>query len=125
MSAKRILVVDDSATDRAVLSDCLTQAGYQVSSAQTGDEAITKCRDERPDLVLMDVVMPGTNGFQAPRAITRDEVTRAIPIILCTSKSMKTDQVWGMRQGAVDYITKPVDQTKLLERISQILANPR
>jgi twitching motility two-component system response regulator PilH len=73
-----------------------------------------------PDLVLMDVVMPGTNGFQATRALTRDDATKDIPIIICTTKTMKTDQIWGLRQGAVDYITKPFDHGKLLERISAL-----
>ena len=96
------------------------RAGYEVSTAQSGDDAILQCRNNRPDLVLMDVVMPGTNGFQATRAIARDSATRDIPVILCTSKSMKTDVVWGMRQGAVDYLTKPIDQARLLARIAQL-----
>ncbi len=120
MTIRRVLVVDDSATDRYVLSDCLMRAGYEVSTAQSGDDAILQCRNNRPDLVLMDVVMPGTNGFQATRAIARDSATRDIPVILCTSKSMKTDVVWGMRQGAVDYLTKPIDQARLLARIAQL-----
>jgi twitching motility two-component system response regulator PilH len=120
MTIKRILVVDDSPTERHVLADVLTRSGYQVLTAESGDEAIAKCRAERPDLVLMDVVMPGTNGFQATRALTRDEATKDIPVIICTTKSMKTDQIWGLRQGAVDYITKPVDHKQLLERISSL-----
>jgi twitching motility two-component system response regulator PilH len=117
---RRVLVVDDSATDRYVLSECLMRAGYEVSTANNGDEAIAQCRSNPPDLVLMDVVMPGTNGFQATRAIARDGATSTIPVILCTSKSMKTDQLWGMRQGAVDYLVKPIDPTRLLARIAQL-----
>jgi twitching motility two-component system response regulator PilH len=120
MTIKRILVVDDSPTERHVLGDLLTRSGYQVIMASSGDEAIVKCRAELPDLVLMDVVMPGTNGFQATRALTRDDATKDIPIIICTTKTMKTDQIWGLRQGAVDYITKPFDHGKLLERISAL-----
>jgi twitching motility two-component system response regulator PilH len=123
MTIKRILVVDDSPTDRHVLSDMLVKAGYQVLTAESGEEAISKCRAEMPDLVLMDVVMPGTNGFQATRALSKDEKTKDIPIIICTTKSMKTDQIWGLRQGAVDYITKPLDAQQLLERISSLAAS--
>jgi len=120
MTIKRILVVDDSPTERHVLGDLLTRSGYQVLMAENGEEAIAKCRKELPDLVLMDVVMPGTNGFQATRALTRDDATKDIPIIICTTKTMKTDQIRGLRQGAVDYITKPFDHRQLLERISSL-----
>jgi len=121
MSIKRILVVDDSPTERHALADMLTRSGYQVTTAENGDEAIAKCRAEHPDLVLMDIVMPGTNGFQATRALTRDNVTKDIPVIICTTKSMKTDEIWGLRQGAVDYITKPVNHRLLLDRISSLV----
>jgi twitching motility two-component system response regulator PilH len=122
MTIRTILVVDDSPTERHALSALLTRAGYQVLTAASGDEAIARCRTHPPDLVLMDVVMPGTNGFQATRALARDEQTRGIPVIICTTKSMKTDQIWGMRQGAVDYVTKPVDAQRLLEKISLLAA---
>ena len=120
MTIKRILVVDDSPTERHVLCEVLMKSGYQVITASSGEEAITKCRAEMPDLVLMDVVMPGTNGFQATRALSKDDATKDIPIIICTSKSLKTDQIWGLRQGAVDYLTKPLDHKQLLDRISSL-----
>src|SRR5215217_5011090 len=120
MSIRRILIVDDSPTERHVLNDMLTKSGYEVMASDNGEDAIQKAKSLRPDLILMDVVMPGLNGFQATRAISRDPETRAIPIILCTSKSQETDKIWGMRQGARDYIVKPVNRDELLEKIAAI-----
>lgn len=120
MPVKRILVVDDSPTERHVLGELLTKNGYQVITAESGEESISKAKAELPDLILMDVVMPGMNGFQATRTITRDDVTRAIPIIMCTSKNAETDKIWGMRQGATAYLTKPIDHAELLQKISAI-----
>jgi len=120
MSIRRILIVDDSPTERHVLNDMLTKSGYEVVASDNGEDAILKAKALKPDLILMDVVMPGLNGFQATRAISRDPDTRAIPIILCTSKSQETDKIWGMRQGARDYIVKPVNRDELLEKIAAI-----
>ncbi|HET7031585.1 MAG TPA: response regulator [Casimicrobiaceae bacterium] len=120
MTIKRILVVDDSPTERHVLNDMLTRAGYEVVACDNGDDAIAKAKQMHPDLILMDVVMPGLNGFQATRAISRDAETRNIPIVLCTSKSGETDKIWGMRQGARDYLVKPVDQAELLAKIAAL-----
>jgi twitching motility two-component system response regulator PilH len=120
MAIRKILIVDDSPTERHVLNDMLTKAGYEVVTSDNGEDAILKAKSQKPDLILMDVVMPGLNGFQATRAISRDSETRAIPIILCTSKSQETDKIWGMRQGARDYIVKPVNRDELLEKIAAI-----
>jgi twitching motility two-component system response regulator PilH len=120
MAIRKILIVDDSPTERHVLNDMLTKAGYEVVASDNGEDAILKAKSLKPDLILMDVVMPGLNGFQATRAISRDPDTRAIPIILCTSKSQETDKIWGMRQGARDYIVKPVNRDELLEKIAAI-----
>jgi twitching motility two-component system response regulator PilH len=117
---KKILIVDDSPTERHVLNDMLTKAGYEVVASDNGEDAIQKAKSVKPDLILMDVVMPGLNGFQATRAISRDPDTRAIPIILCTSKSQETDKIWGMRQGARDYVVKPVSRDELLAKIAAI-----
>jgi twitching motility two-component system response regulator PilH len=117
---KKILIVDDSPTERQFLLEALSRAGYQCVTAETGDEAIEKSRSERPDLILMDVVMPGTSGFAATRAISRDEGTKHIPVFLCTSKSAETDKIWGMRQGARDYLTKPIDAKELVSKIAQL-----
>jgi twitching motility two-component system response regulator PilH len=120
MGIKRILVVDDSATERHMLRDLLTKAGYEVVSSDNGEDAIVKARQVKPDLILMDVVMPGLNGFQATRAISRDPVTKSIPVIMCTSKSQETDKIWGLRQGARDYLIKPVDRETLLAKIESL-----
>ena len=120
MAIRKILIVDDSPTERHVLNDMLTKSGYEVVASDNGEDAILKAKSLKPDLILMDVVMPGLNGFQATRAISRDPDTRAIPIILCTSKSQETDKIWGMRQGARDYIVKPVNRDELLEKIAAI-----
>ena len=120
MTIKTILIVDDSATERHFLSDLLTKAGYDVIASDNGEDAILKAKTLRPDLILMDVVMPGLNGFQATRAISRDADTKHIPIVLCTSKNQETDKIWGMRQGARDYVMKPVDKNELLAKISAL-----
>jgi len=120
MPVKKILIVDDSPTDRQFFLETLTKQGYQCVTAENGDEAVAKARSEKPDLILMDVVMPGTNGFQATRAITRDEATKHIPVIVCTSKNQETDRVWGLRQGAKDYLVKPIDAKQLLAKIASM-----
>ncbi|MEX5745027.1 PleD family two-component system response regulator [Massilia sp. X63] len=124
MAIQRILIVDDSPTERFYLTDILTRAGYAVSTAVNGEEAIDKIRAERPQLILMDVVMPGANGFQVTRSIARDPELAAIPIIICSSKNQETDRIWGMRQGARDYLVKPVDPGLLLASIASLDAGP-
>ncbi|TMH28127.1 MAG: response regulator, partial [Betaproteobacteria bacterium] len=111
---------DDSATDRQFLTEMLSKKGFKVATAESAEDAMLKVKQSRPDLVLMDIVLPGQNGFQATRALTRDESTKSIPIILCTSKKQETDRVWGLRQGARDYIVKPINQAELLAKISAL-----
>lgn len=123
-SIRTILVVDDSPTERHVLQDLLSRAGYEVVESDSGEDAIAKARSLRPDLILMDVVMPGLNGFQATRAISRDPETRTIPVIMCTSKSQETDRIWGLRQGARDYLVKPVVRAELLAKIQSLEVAP-
>ena len=120
MPIKSILIVDDSATDRQYLSDLLAKNGYKVTTAQSAEEAFAKARAAAPDLVLMDVVMPGQNGFQATRTLAKDEATKQIPVIICTSKGQETDKAWGIKQGARDYIVKPVSAPELLAKISAL-----
>jgi twitching motility two-component system response regulator PilH len=117
MAIRKILLVDDSRTELHFLSDVLTRRGYQVRTAQNGDDAMRRLGEDTPDLILMDVVMPGQNGFQLTRSITRDERFARVPVIMCTSKDQETDKVWGMRQGARDYIVKPVDADELVAKI--------
>lgn len=117
MPISKVLVVDDSPTERHVMKEFLLKQGYQVVIAETGEEGVEKAKQEMPDLIIMDVVMPGLNGFQACRAISKEDATKDIPVILCTTKNQETDKVWGMRQGARDYVTKPVDQDALLQKI--------
>jgi len=117
MPIKNILIVDDSPTDRQYLSDLLSKSGYQVTTAESAEQALEQVKQHRPDLVLMDVVMPGQNGFQATRVLSKDSATKDIPVIICTTKGQETDRVWGMRQGARDYVVKPVNQADLLAKI--------
>jgi len=120
MAIKNILVVDDSPTDRQYLSDLLAKNGYKVATAASADEAYAKVKQAKPDLVLMDIVMPGQNGFQATRVLASDESTKNIPIIICSTKGQETDKVWGLRQGAKDYVVKPIKPADLLAKISAL-----
>jgi len=116
-----IFIVDDSPTEVHVLKAILEKNGHTVESADNAEAGIEQITAKMPDLVLMDVVMPGMNGFQATRALTKAPVTANIPIIIVTTKDQETDKMWGLRQGAKDYITKPVDEALLLEKLSAIL----
>jgi twitching motility two-component system response regulator PilH len=120
MPIKQVLIVDDSKTELMVLSDLLQRHGYMVRTAESADEVFLRLGELVPDLILMDVVMPGQNGFQLTRAISRDPKYAGVPIIMCTSKNQETDKVWGMRQGARDYVTKPVDGKELLSKIEAL-----
>jgi len=120
MPIKRILIVDDSPTERHVLNELLRKEGFDVFTSDCAEDAFDKAKALKPDLILMDVVMPGLNGFQATRSISRDPETKAIPVILCTSKSQDTDRIWGLRQGARDYIVKPVSREVLLRKIDAL-----
>ena len=120
MPIKKILIIDDSATDRQYLLEVLSKQGYECVTAQGGDEGIEKSKTERPDLVIMDIIMPGTDGYKATCVIAHDDATKHIPVIMCTSKNQETDKVWAMRQGAKDYIVKPIDAKDLLAKIAAL-----
>ncbi|HCQ9617721.1 TPA: response regulator, partial [Acinetobacter baumannii] len=113
----RILIVDDSPTETFRFKEILTKHGYDVLEASNGADGVTLAKAEQPDLVLMDVVMPGVNGFQATRQITRDEDTKHIPVVIVSTKDQATDRVWGKRQGAIDYLIKPIEEKQLIDVI--------
>ncbi len=117
MAIKRVLVVDDSPTDAYLISGMLQKNGYTVTTAKSGEEAIAKAKQDKPDLILMDIVMPGMSGFEATRTIAKDPETSSIPIIIISTKGQETDKAWGLRQGAKDYIVKPVSEKVLIEKI--------
>ena len=116
-----VMIVDDSPTEVHVMKTVLEKHGFDTVSATSGSECITLAREMHPDLILMDVVMPDVNGFQATRTLTRDPSTQSIPVVMVTTKSQETDRIWGMRQGAVDYIVKPVTATDLVAKTEKIL----
>jgi len=120
MAIKKVLVVDDSATERHILGEILGKEGFEVSFAEDGEKGVEQAKLSKPDLIIMDVVMPGMNGFQATRAISKDPETQHIPIIICTTKDQETDKVWGVRQGAKDYVVKPIDAAELLGKIKAL-----
>jgi len=118
----QILIVDDSPTEAHVLKGILEKNGFEVETAENGTEGIERARELKPDLILMDVVMPGLNGFQATRQLTKGAETSDIPVIIVTTKDQETDRVWGMRQGAKDFLSKPVAEKTLMEKINAVLA---
>lgn len=120
MPIRKILVVDDSPVERLALQEVLGRNGYQVLTAENGEQAIARSRSDHPDLILMDVVMPGLNGYQATRTLTRDDETKGIPVIVCTTKGQETDKIWGLRQGALDYLVKPLNPEELLQKIAAL-----
>lgn len=118
----RVLIVDDSPTETYRVTSVLSRYGFDVLTAENGEKGIDLARQEKPDVVLMDVVMPGLNGFQATRQLTRDASTANIPIVIVSTKDQATDRLWGERQGAKAYLTKPVDEKLLINTINSLIA---
>lgn len=116
----KILIVDDSPTETYKLTGVLEKNGHTVITAENGEQGVTTAKAELPDLVLMDIVMPGLNGFQATRQLSKAPETTQIPVVIVTTKDQETDRVWGMRQGAKAYLTKPIDEKKLLSTIAEL-----
>jgi twitching motility two-component system response regulator PilH len=118
----KILIVDDSATQRYSLQKIVEGGGHYTVTAESGEQALQIAADENPELILMDIVMPGMSGYQATRSLGRNESTRHIPVIFVSTKSGDADRAWGLRQGVMEYITKPVNPSKLLTAISAAMA---
>ena len=117
-----ILIIDDSPTELHLFQNMLEKGGFETLVADSGEDGIRQAEASRPDCILMDVIMPGMNGFQATRKLTHDPRTSSIPVIMITTKDQETDKIWGMRQGAVEYIVKPVGQKELIARINSVMA---
>lgn len=117
----KVLIIDDSPTETYKLTTILEKHGHTVLTAETGEVGVTTAKKERPDLVLMDIVMPGLNGFQATRQLSKAAETSSIPVIIVTTKDQETDRVWGLRQGAKAYLTKPIEEKNLMSVMSQVM----
>jgi twitching motility two-component system response regulator PilH len=117
-----ILIIDDSPTEVHAMKMALEKSGFKTVTAKDGQEGVRLAREMQPDLIFMDVVMPGMNGYQATRAICNDPGTKSIPVVMVTSKGQETDRVWGLRQGAVDYMVKPVPADMLVRKAQATLA---
>ena len=117
-----VLIVDDSPSELHLFQNMLEKSGFKTLLADSGEEGIRLARTATPDCILMDVVMPGMNGFQATRKLTQDPGTAKIPVIMITTKDQETDKIWGMRQGAVEYLVKPVPEKELIAKIQSVTA---
>lgn len=116
-----ILIIDDSPTETHKLTAMLDKHGHQVIVANTGEDGVAKAKQEKPEVILMDIVMPGLNGFQATRQLSKAPETAAIPVVIVTTKDQQTDKVWGMRQGAKAYLTKPIEEKMLIATIAEVI----
>ncbi|HAC65349.1 MAG TPA: two-component system response regulator [Cyanothece sp. UBA12306] len=115
------LVVEDSLTEREIISQCLKQAGLSVSIAASGEEALEKLNNQLPDVIVLDVVLPGRSGFEICRAIKAEGRTSQIPIIICSTKNTEMDKFWAKKQGADAYEIKPIDQTTFVNTVQQLI----
>jgi twitching motility two-component system response regulator PilH len=117
----RVLIVDDSPTETHKMTTILEKNGHEVLTASSGEEGVAAAKSQLPDVVLMDIVMPGLNGFQATRQLSKNDQTSHIPVIIVTTKDQETDRLWGERQGAKGYLTKPVDAAVLMQAVNDVL----
>ncbi|MET0104187.1 MAG: response regulator [Sedimenticola sp.] len=118
-----VLIVDDSPTETHVIKNIVEGGGFNAITAPDGESGIAEARQSKPDVILMDVVMPGLNGFQATRQLTKDPETAHIPVIMVTTKDQETDRAWGLRQGAKEYVVKPITSAELLAKIRTVLSD--
>ena len=118
----KVLIVDDSPTQIFTLKNLVQEWGHEALIAENGSQAIEIAHQEQPDVILMDIIMPGMSGFQATRKLSRDPATRAIPVIFVSTKDGEADRVWGMRQGAIGFVTKPINPDLLLTAITDAVA---
>ena len=118
-----VLIIDDSPTELHLFQNMLEKAGFDTLVADSGEEGLRQAKTALPDCILMDIIMPGMNGFQATRRLTRDPKTASIPIIMITNKDQETDKIWGMRQGAVEYLVKPIADKELVAKINTAMAD--
>ena len=117
-----VLIIDDSPTELHLFQNMLEKYGFTTLVADSGEEGVQKAKTSRPDCILMDVVMPGMNGFQATRKLSQDPATKGIPVIIITTKDQETDKIWGMRQGAVEYLVKPIGEDQLIHMVNAVMA---
>ncbi|HET8551956.1 MAG TPA: response regulator [Gammaproteobacteria bacterium] len=117
----KVLIVDDSPTEVHVFKSWLEKGGFKVITAENGEEGLAQAKAEKPDAIIMDVVMPGMSGFQATRQLSRDADTSGIPVVIVTTKDQETDKIWGMRQGAVDYLVKPITEEQLTGKLKEAI----
>lgn len=118
-----VLIVDDSPTEQHVFCKALERHGYDTVVASDGEEALVTAEQVKPEVIVMDVVMPGMNGFQATRRLSRNPATAEIPVVIVSAKGQETDRIWGLRQGAAQYLVKPVDTKELVNAVEAALAN--
>lgn len=118
---KKLLIVDDSPVELHLLKNICSKLGFTIIEAVDGETGVAKAQEHKPDIVLMDVVMPGMNGFQATRKIVSTEGLQDVPVIMCTSKGQPTDKIWGQRQGAKAYVVKPVNEEELVSEIKRLM----
>jgi DNA-binding response OmpR family regulator len=115
------LVVDDSLTDMQILSLCLQQGGLNVLTANSGEEALAKITSQKPDIIILDIVLPGCSGFEVCREIKDAAATSKIPVVLCSTKGGEMDKFWGMKQGADAYLAKPIDQDEFVRTVKGLI----
>ncbi len=118
-----VLIIDDLPTELHLFQNMLEKSGFETLVADSGEEGIRQAQTSLPDCILMDVIMPGMNGFQATRKLTKDPKTSTIPVIMITTKDQETDKIWGMRQGAVEYLVKPISEKQLVSKINTVMAD--